>query len=634
MIPQETVREIMETARIEEVVADFVNLKRSGSSMQGLCPFHDEKTPSFSVSPAKNIFKCFGCGRAGDSVGFVMEHEQFSFVEALRYLAEKYNITVEERQMTPTEVAEMDKADSLYGILNFAANFYQRALLKSQMGQAVGYTYFQSRGLLDKTIEEFQLGFAAEDEDIVGELKKMGYDEELLREAGLINKGGHDFFRNRVIFPIHNLSGKPIALAGRVLGKNSFGPKYLNSPESAIYVKNRVLYGMHLAKTHIRKHDRCYLVEGYTDVISLYQNGIKNVVASSGTSLTTKQVSLIKRFCQHVTLLYDGDKAGIKAAIRGVQMMLQADLNVYIVLFPEGKDPDSYIAEVGHDAFQRFIKENEKDFILFQADLQLQEAKNDPIKRASFVNEMIKTIAFIEDGVKRAVYVQELASLSRMDEQVIIDELNKEIKKKLWDQHKQEKRQKPEQPAPDQAPPVEEASPDLFLKERDIIRILIHGGHVTLPKLADISVRDFILEQLRDFTEFMHPIYDRIYQQVVEQADEPWQPEYFRNHSDMEIRNAIISILADTVEISENWEKKWDIHLQTQPAPEENYYMDALQATLRLKLERVQLMTKENANVLKTAQDEDVIERHIEIQHRLIIMKKELANELRTIVMS
>ena len=633
MIPKDTVREIMETARVEEVVADFVNLKRSGSSMQGLCPFHDEKTPSFSVSPAKNIFKCFGCGRAGDSVGFVMEHEQFSFVEALRYLANKYNITIEERQLTPVEVEEMNRAESLYAMLSFANNYYQRALHKSQEGQAIGYTYFQERGLLDKTIQEFELGYAGESENLAEQLKKMGYDDDLLREAGLTNKNGRDFFRNRVIFPIHNLSGKPIGLAGRVLGQGG-GPKYLNSPESAIYVKNKVLYGMHLAKSHIRKADKCYLVEGYTDVISLYQNGFKNVVASSGTSLTTKQVSLIKRFSSNATLLYDGDAAGIKAAIRGVELMLQADLNVYIVLFPEGKDPDTYVKELGHDGFAKFIEENEKDFILFQADLQLKEVKSDPIKKAEFVNSMIKTIAFIEDAVKRSAYVQELSIQANMSEDVIITELNKQIKKRLWDDRKR----KPKAPeAPEvtdiNLPSKPDEKQEAYPKERDILRILMHGGHVILPKLADISVRDFILEQLKDVPDFIHPLYNKFYQDILENSEDEWSASMYKNHEDDDLRKLAIDLISTDIEISENWEKKWDIHLQTQPMPEENYYLDSLQATLRVKLERVQLISRENIDMLKTLEDEDEINKHLEIQNKLTEMKMELAEQLRAIIL-
>jgi len=633
VIPKDTVREIMETARVEEVVADFVNLKRSGSSMQGLCPFHDEKTPSFSVSPAKNIFKCFGCGRAGDSVGFVMEHEQFSFVEALRYLANKYNITIEERQLTPVEVEEMNRAESLYAMLSFANNYYQRALHKSQEGQAIGYTYFQERGLLDKTIQEFELGYAGESENLAEQLKKMGYDDDLLREAGLTNKNGRDFFRNRVIFPIHNLSGKPIGLAGRVLGQGG-GPKYLNSPESAIYVKNKVLYGMHLAKSHIRKADKCYLVEGYTDVISLYQNGFKNVVASSGTSLTTKQVSLIKRFSSNATLLYDGDAAGIKAAIRGVELMLQADLNVYIVLFPEGKDPDTYVKELGHDGFAKFIEENEKDFILFQADLQLKEVKSDPIKKAEFVNSMIKTIAFIEDAVKRSAYVQELSIQANMSEDVIITELNKQIKKRLWDDRKR----KPKAPeAPEvtdiNLPSKPDEKQEAYPKERDILRILMHGGHVILPKLADISVRDFILEQLKDVPDFIHPLYNKFYQDILENSEDEWSASMYKNHEDDDLRKLAIDLISTDIEISENWEKKWDIHLQTQPMPEENYYLDSLQATLRVKLERVQLISRENIDMLKTLEDEDEINKHLEIQNKLTEMKMELAEQLRAIIL-
>ena len=572
--------------------------------------------------------------RAGDSVGFLIEHEQYSFPEALRALAEKYNITVEERKMTPDELVKMDRSESLYGILNFASTYYKKALKGSQEGKAIGLTYFQERGLLDKTIEEFQLGYAGAGENLADQLRKMGYEDDLLREAGLINKNGRDFFRNRVMFPIHNLSGKPIALAGRVLGQ-AMGPKYLNSPESGIYVKNKVLYGMHLAKSEIRKTDRCYLVEGYTDVISLSQNGFKNVVASSGTSLTTNQVGLMKRFCNNVTLLYDGDQAGIKAALRGVEMMLQADLNVYIVLFPEGKDPDSYVNELGHEGFKQFIAENEKDFILFQADLTLKEAKTDPIKKAAFVNSMIKTIAFIEDAVKRSAYVQELSIQSQMSEEVIVSELNKEIKKRLWGQRKKDTRddRRPTESAPE---PIDEKVVEkqaFHPKERDILRILLTGGHCTLPELADMTVRDFILEQLAGIPEFLHPIYNKVYQEILTTAEQPFSISYYVNHPDVDVRNLTIEMLSSEVEISENWEKKWDIHLQTQSIPEENFYSDSLQATLRLKLVRAVLMSHENIKLMKTLKDDDSIERQLRIQEKLIEMKRDLATQLRTIVL-
>lgn len=634
MIPQDTVREILDTARVEEVVADYVNLKRSGSNLLGLCPFHDEKTPSFSVSPSKNIYKCFGCGKSGDAVGFIMEHEQYSFVEALRNLADRYNITIEEREMTPAEVEKMDKAESLQGILKFAAEYYHKALTSSREGRAIGYSYFQERGLLDKTIDEFGLGYAGADESLSAQLRKMGYEDAILREAGLINKRGDDFFRDRVMFPIHNLSGKPIALAGRVLGQG-FGPKYLNSPESAIYVKNKVLYGMHLAKSHIRKSDRCYLVEGYTDVISLYQNGFKNVVASSGTSLTPNQVNLIKRFCSNVTILYDGDQAGIKAALRGVELMLQADLNVYIVLFPEGMDPDSYVNEVGHDEFQKYIQENEKDFILFQADLQLKSVRNDPVKKAAFVNSIIKTIASIEDAVKRSAYVQELSLQANMSEEVIVTELNKVIKKRLWN----ERKKSATPPPPETEEQVESSQKqdidtELYPKEREVLRVMLNGGHTVLTQLAEITVRDFILEQLKDVDEFLHPLYDKLYQDIRINSEEEWDVSKYKNHDDEQIKALAIELLSQGIEISENWVNRWDIHLQTQPDPEDNYYNDSLQATLRLKLDRLQLLSRENIKMLESLEDSEEIEKHLLMQEKIIEMKKELSNQLRAIVLA
>ena len=428
MITQKTIAEIFETAKIDEVVGDFVNLRRRGVNMIGLCPFHNEKTPSFTVSPNKGIYKCFGCGKGGNSVNFVMEHEQFSYPEALRYLAKKYGIKIEEKQLSPEQDLERQRQDSLFIINDFAVNYYHDNLMNSDIGKSVGLSYFKQRGFREETIKKFQLGFAFDKNDhLTLSMVNKGYNLELLKTVGLTSRYGRDFFRNRVQFPIHNLSGKVIGFGGRILVTDKKQPKYLNSPETEIYNKSRVLYGIYFAKKAIRQEDNCFLVEGYTDVISLNQAGIENVVASSGTSLTVGQIQLIKRYTPNITILYDGDAAGVKAALRGLDLVLEQDMNVKVVLLPEGEDPDSFVQSVGTEKFKEYIKEKASDFILFKTNLILKETANDPIKRASLIKDIVESIARIPDPIKRSVFVRECSRLMEMSEQILIDEANKAV---------------------------------------------------------------------------------------------------------------------------------------------------------------------------------------------------------------
>ena len=456
MIKRKTITEVFETAKIEEVVGDFVNLKRRGVSMIGLCPFHNEKTPSFTVSPNKGIYKCFGCGVGGDSIKFIMEHEQFSYPEAIRYLANKYGIKIEEEQLTPEQDVERQRRDSLFIINDFAVNYYHDNLMNSDIGKSVGLSYFKQRGFREDTIKKFQLGFALDKKDhLTLSMVNKGYNVELLKTVGLTSRFGSDFFRNRVQFPIHNLSGKVIGFGGRILVNDKKLPKYLNSPETEIYNKSRVLYGIYFAKKAIRKEDNCFLVEGYTDVISLHQAGIENVVSSSGTSLTVGQIQLIKRNTQNITILYDGDAAGIKAAIRGLDLVLEQDMNVKVVLLPTGEDPDSFVQSVGTEKFKEYIKEKAADFILFKTNLLLAETANDPIKRAGLIKDIVESIARIPDPIKRSVYVRECASLMEISEQILVDEANKAVMQLIKQRRKEEEneqrrkeREKQRQPQP------------------------------------------------------------------------------------------------------------------------------------------------------------------------------------------
>lgn len=472
MITQKTIGEIFETAKIEEVVGDFVNLKRRGVNMIGLCPFHNEKTPSFTVSPNKGIYKCFGCGKGGNSVNFVMEHEQFSYPEALKYLAKKYGIKIEEKQLTPEQDLERQRKDSLFIINDFAVDYYHKNLMNSDIGKSVGLSYFKQRGFREETIKKFQLGFAFEKNDhLTLTMVNKGYNIDLLKTVGLTSKYGRDFFRNRVQFPIHNLSGKVIGFGGRILVNDKKQPKYLNSPETEIYNKSRVLYGIYFAKKAIRQEDNCFLVEGYTDVISLNQAGIENVVSSSGTSLTVGQIQLIKRNTNNITILYDGDAAGIKAALRGLDLVLEQDMNVKVVLLPEGEDPDSFVQSVGTEQFKEYIKEKSADFILFKTNLLLEETANDPIKRAALIKDIVESIARIPDPIKRSVYVRECAGLMEISEQILVDEANKAVMRLVQNrkkereneqrrqqreqQRQQQKAENKQKPASKQTPPLQ-----------------------------------------------------------------------------------------------------------------------------------------------------------------------------------
>ncbi|WP_310588873.1 DNA primase [Flectobacillus sp. BAB-3569] len=409
-LDQETIERIKQAAQVADVIGDYVSLKKKGANLWACCPFHGEKSPSFSVSPAKGIYKCFGCGKAGDSVRFIMDIEGLGYGEALRHLAKKYSIAIQESPLTDEQLQAQNARESLYIALNYAKNYYQNNLFQHEEGQSIGYPYFKERGFSDKTIKAFELGYSLDIWDaFTRDALKNGYSIDVLEKAGLtIRKPEEnkmfDRFRNRVIFPIHNVSGKTIAFGARILKADKNQPKYLNSPETEVYHKSNILYGIYQAKNAIRSKDVCYLVEGYTDVISLYQAGIENVVASSGTSLTLEQIRLIARFTQNITVLYDGDPAGIKASLRGMDMILEEGLNVKLVVFPQGEDPDSYVQKIGSDAFVQYITDHASDFITFKAELFLKEAGNDPFKRAELIKDMVGSISRIPDSIKRSVF--------------------------------------------------------------------------------------------------------------------------------------------------------------------------------------------------------------------------------------
>lgn len=641
MITQKSVQEILDTARVEEVIQDFVTLRRRGVNLIGNCPFHHEKTPSFIVSPAKNIYKCFGCGRAGNAVQFLMDHEHFTFPEALRYLAKKYGLEVEEVVPSAEQQEEQQYHDSLFIVNQYAQQYFQDQLFNTPTGKSVGLGYFKERGFLEDTVRKFGLGFAPDQKDaFTAKAVSEGYNIELLRKLGLTTQFDRDFFRNRVMFTIHNLSGKPVAFAGRIMVKDAKAPKYINSPETDIYSKSKVLYGAFFAKQAIRKADECILVEGYTDVISLHQSGIENVVASSGTSLTVDQIRLVKRYTPNVKVLFDGDSAGIKAALRGIDMLLEQDVNVRVVLLPDGEDPDSYLRKVGVTAFQTYLEQASKDFILFKADLLLKEAGNEPIKRTELLKDIIESISKIPDPLKRAMYVKECARLFEVDESILVQESNKLLTKTMIQRRQQQEAQRPDEAPPtDLTPPPAPSRPGVGheFREIDLVRVLVNYGGEWYDAEEKITVAAFILQNIEDvMDEFDHALYRRVAEVCLEMlaARQPVQQSYFLHHPDEEIRKLAMNLSTSPYEYSDNWAQRWDIYL-SQKMPDDNFVKDSEQA-LRLfrfhKILRLCEKTQRQIEQLQQQQEWDQAIAHLKVKSRLDQVKKELAAQLGIVV--
>jgi len=496
MIDSQTIERIQDTAQIVDVVSDFVTLRRRGVNFVGLCPFHDDRTPSFYVSPAKNICKSFACGEGGSSVHFIMKHEQLSYYEALKFLAKKYNIEVVEKELTSEEKQAQSDRDSMFILNEFARDYFVKKLHDDPEGKAIGLSYFKERGFRDDIIKKFQLGYSHEQRDAFSsEAQRAGYRSDYLLKTGLSAGGENnspliDRFRGRVIFPVHTLSGKVVAFGGRILKKAENTGKYVNSPESEIYSKSRELYGIFFSKSAIVKADKCFLVEGYTDVLSMHQAGIENVVASSGTALTHGQIRMIHRFSENITVLYDGDAAGIKAALRGIDLLLEDGMNVRVVLLPEGEDPDSFARKQSAEEFNRFIEEHEQDFIRFKTHLLLDEVGDDPIKKAGLITNIVQSIALIPDNIKRSVYIQDTATLLSTREDVVIAAVNKirirNYEKKKEQHEKEESREAavgtaslPGDTADNGSRKILTARNPYEKPERELIRYIIRYG--TLP---------------------------------------------------------------------------------------------------------------------------------------------------------
>lgn len=585
VITKETIDKVLDTARIEEVVGDFVDLKKRGTSLIGNCPFHDEKTPSFHVSVAKGIYKCFGCGAGGDALKFVMELEKFSYPEAIRFLANKYHIEIQEQERTPAQLAAQDKRESLYVISQWAGKFFKEQLWETERGRSIGLSYFQERGYREDIIRKFELGYSPDQwTSLVDEADKKGYSKAYLTEIGLAierdDKSLYDRFRGRVIFPIQNLTGRIIGFGGRTLKTEKSVPKYVNSPESEIYHKSNVLYGLNHAKKAMVDQDLCYLVEGYADVIAMHQAGVENVVSSSGTSLTTGQIKLISRFTKNVVILFDGDAAGIKASLRGTDMLLQEGLNVKVLLFPDGNDPDSYAKLVGATAFREYIVQHQEDFIFYKTHILLKDTGNDPIKKAEVIREVVESIALIPDEIKVSVFIRQCSTLLDMEERVLLSELNKiRIQKSRAADKKPVERPavglsttavgpQGDMPPPDffltdeerlegssAAPTSVTITPEI-LQEREIIRILLNYGQelVTWEGDGDVPVAPYLLQSIDDITfedrasaQIVH-----IFQQEAEKYNVP-DAKFFFSHTDPEVVNLAVDAIASRYEISPNW---------------------------------------------------------------------------------
>ncbi len=639
MIPQETIQQVIQAADIVDVVGDYVSLKKRGANMIACCPFHNEKTPSFYVSPSKQIYKCFGCGKGGDAVRFVMDLENLGYPEAIKWLAKKYGIEIVEKEFTDAELTAQNERESLFIVSEFARDYYKNYLLNTDEGQSIGLSYFKERGFNQQIIDTFELGFAPDGMDVFTKhALKNGFTLNVLEKAGLSivreDKDPIDRFRGRVIFPIHNVAGKPVAFGARILKKDPKAPKYLNSPETDIYHKSHLVYGVFQAKTAIRKEDVCFLVEGYTDVNSLYQAGVENVVASSGTSLTKEQIQLIRRFSNNITVLYDGDAAGIRASLRGTNLILEEGMNVRVVLFPDGEDPDSFVRKVGSEEFTKYIAEHQQDFIRFKTELSLQDIGDDPVKKAEFISELVDTISLIPDAIKRSVFYKETADLLKIDEQVLINEGNKLLRKKgnksaNTDGPKFES-QKPADLLPDITPNNDwNIAIPLQLQEEVFVRDLVIYGNEVLeedPQTGEkVTLAAYILEEIDD-TQFDTPIYKQILDICIDLFKTHGQIDmrFLTTHQDIKVQEKVINWLSPRYELSEHW-VKYEIFV---PKYTERLDVLSYRNILRIKKQRLEKEMLNLNDLLAAEEDEEqqdiLLERMTKLKKLIVKIAEEL----------
>ncbi|MBL0254887.1 MAG: DNA primase [Chitinophagaceae bacterium] len=646
MISQNTIQQILSRIDIVEIVGSFVKLKKRGANYLGLCPFHNEKTPSFTVSPAKEIYKCFGCGKSGNSIGFLMEHEKYSYAEALRWLANKYNVTIEEKEINPEQQQQQLASDSLYIINGFAQKFFSDALIDTDEGKDIGLSYLKHRGFREDTIKKFQLGYNpdAKDKFAIAALAAQ-FNPELLQKSGLIvlrdNKPA-DNYRGRIIFPVHNQSGKVLGFGARLIKGNDKAPKYINSPENEIYVKSKILYGSYFARQAIDKADECLLVEGYTDVVSLHQAGIENVVASGGTSLTPDQLRLIKKYTRNLTIIYDGDNAGIKAALRGLNLALEEGLNVKLVLIPDGEDPDSYVNKTGTENFKKFVHENKKDFVLFQLEISLKDAANDPAKRSFAVNQVAETLSKInraEDFIRRQDYIRQVAQILQVEEAGLHALVNKLVREKI---SKESGKAYFQQDLPENnplAPETQSSELESFfstdeLNEQALIRSLLEFGindwqpGQTVAEYLFTEVEENELDKMMNNQQLVN-IYET-YKKWYEEGISP-TAKNFLYHENRELNLAVINIMDYNTEISPNWKRIYEGRIPTR----EELYKEEVTSTLTyLKLRKIKKLIAENQREFELKQtgtfDDQVI--YLQTHQHLKDLEMQLTKALGTVI--
>ena len=644
IIAQNTIQQILSRVDIIDIIGTFVKLKKRGANYLGLCPFHNEKSPSFTVSPAKEIYKCFGCGRSGNSISFLMEAEKYSYVEALRWLANKYGVEIEETETSPEYKQQQQAADSLYIINNFAQQFFSTQLFETDEGQDIALSYLKQRGFREDTIKKFQLGYNPEAKDAFSKAALAAqYNQEYLLKSGLVNNREgvlNDNYRGRIIFPIHNQSGKVLGFGARIIKKNDKAPKYINTPENEIYIKSKVLYGSYFARQPIDKADECLLVEGYTDVVSLHQAGIENVVASGGTALTPDQLRLIKKYTNNLTIIYDGDNAGVKAALRGLDLALEEGLNVQLVLIPDGEDPDSYVNKVGSSAFTTFIATNKKDVILFQLNIALAEAGNDNNKKSLVINQIAETIAKInklEDFSKQQAYIKQSAEILKIEESGLIALVNKHIKEKVYkDETKASRNQEFLNDAVDNALQIDNDAALLLSKdeqhERAMVRSLLEFGNKpwndeeTVAKYMFAEIAENQLSDLIDNKNLVRLL--ETYKIWYDNGIEP-TTKNFLYHDDVELSTLAVSIMDFNYEISPNWSAHFEGHIPTR----EDLFKEEVFSTLNyLKLRKIKRLIDENQLELEKAigNDEQMI--CLQTHQHLKQVEMELTKQLGTVI--
>ncbi|MEO6151443.1 MAG: DNA primase [Mucilaginibacter sp.] len=650
MITKPTVDRIMEATDIAEVIGDFVQLKKRGANFVGLSPFSNERTPSFTVSPAKGIFKDFSSGKGGSAVTFLMEHEKFTYPEALKWLAKKYGIEVEETVDTTENREDENRRESLMIVSGFAAKFFQESMWDTDEGKSIGLSYFKERGFTSDTIKKFELGYSPDQwEAFTGHALKEGYQQEFLVESGLSvlrdNGTMYDRYRGRVMFPIHSFTGRVIAFGGRTLKSDKSVPKYVNSPESEIYNKSKVLYGWHLAKKEAQKEDNCYLVEGYADVISVHQAGIENVVASSGTSLTVEQIRLIAKATKNVTILYDGDTAGIKAAIRGLDIVIEEGLNVSIVLFPDGHDPDSYVRSVGSSAFLKYIHSGKKDFIQFKTEFLLKDTESSPLERANAYTDIAKTIALISDDLKRAEYVKNASHKFKIDEKSFLGIVNKLIKDELNKKAKQLERKNQQLTEGDTSKDLDfvQAHVDIneplrdFVEdhnqEKEIVRLLLLYGNrmIDWDGIANTYIGPFMIAELSDVTFDNEACKNFVedYRKEVENGVLP-DEQHFIHHPVKDVVDLAVTLIATKYTLSENW---YEMHKITVPDEQVNMKATVLGGIFHLKKHKVGKILESLRNELQVTSNEQEQEILLNQYMRMKKVEKHISDYLGSVIL-